>query len=49
MFKRYFFTTQARVALVGIAIFWRACSVPNVEADDKFERGRMEGIMELVA
>src|SRR6267143_1717267 len=37
MFKRCFFIRQTLIAFIGLAIAWR------------FERGRMEGIMDVVA
>src|SRR6267378_8021954 len=49
MFKRCFFIRQTLIAFIGLAIAWRTGAVLCVKADDKFERGRMEGIMDVVA
>jgi len=49
MFKRSHSIRRTLIALVGLAVVWRTGTVSYVEADDKFERGRMEGIMDVVA
>ena len=36
-------------ASIGLAIVWLASNVYHATADDKYERGRMEDIMDVVA
>ncbi len=49
MFKQCFFTKRTMIAIVGLAVVWQTGTVSYVEADDKFERGRMEDVMDVVA
>jgi C-terminal processing protease CtpA/Prc len=37
------------IACVGLVVIWRVAVISYVQADDKFERGRMEEIMDIVA
>lgn len=49
MFKHWLFTRKTLTAFIGLAVLWQSGAVPYLEADDKFERGRMEDIMNVVA
>lgn len=49
MFNRCFLIRRMLTAFVGLAVTWQTGSVPYAEADEKFERGRMEDIMDVVA
>lgn len=49
MVKRCWFMRQTLLLLMGLAVAWRIAAVPYVQADDKHERGRMEGILDIVA